>query len=162
MLLTIFHQCALRSQNSARSPPAPYWPLRKCTILQLGPMIKERVHQNLTLMLQCGEICGPSNRPVCLSDAKPGEPCQLETSVARTGCPSAVSPADTCHGYNDMCDYGNDFQAAHVACVPLTGDCGATVGVLTVMRGWPRSAPPPMQIIWSEAKYAPFSRYARL
>eukprot|EP00892_Ulva_mutabilis_P008750 jgi/Ulvmu1/6247/UM028_0105.1 len=99
----------------------------------------------------------PRNKVTYALDEQPSKPCGLEASVAISGQPAAVSHGDAACGFEESFDAEHDFHAAHVACVPLTGDTGETVGVLTVMRGWLCSSPPQQQVIWSEAQYAPFS-----
>lgn len=90
-------------------------------------------------------------------DPHPSCPSELENRVALTASPIICSPCKS--GYEDGGDFDQQhaFKTAHVVCVPLIGDTRETIGVLTVLRGWPLSAPPPQHVIWSDAKYAPFS-----
>lgn len=114
---------------------------------------KERCEE----MVQGGEVRAAGSKVIQLNP-QPSQASEVEELVALTASPAAATPRDAPCGYDDAYDRENNFEVAHIACVPLTGDTGETIGVLTVMRGWPLTAPPAQHVIYSDAKYAPFSR----
>lgn len=90
-------------------------------------------------------------------DAQPLMPSALECHVAATGTVVVSAAANTSCGYDPAFDLESNFEAIHVAAAPLLSDTDEVLGVLTVLRGWPKDARPQEQVIWSEAQYAPFS-----
>lgn len=107
--------------------------------------------------MQNGKALIPTSKRSHVMDAQPQFPSALECHVAAT-CSVVVSAAtsESC-GYDPSFDLENNFEAIHVAAAPLLSDTDEVLGVLTVLRGWPKDARPQEQIIWSDAQYAPFS-----
>lgn len=84
-------------------------------------------------------------------------PNELERKVAASCRVTVSAAANKASGYDPAFDLESNFEAIHVAAAPLMSDTNEVLGVLTVLRGWPRDTRPSDQVIWSDAQYAPFS-----